>query len=107
MCTTSRLQQKQEDEEDFQECSDDPGTQTRLIFVDAGVHDIHTAANAFRESTLSPTVINNHDALSSAYVRLREMQAAKQAFTQLGRDWSLAVSQPRSVGELLLKVSLQ
>lgn len=39
------------------ECSNYPGTQTRFIFVDAGVHNIHAAADAFRESTLLPTVM--------------------------------------------------
>lgn len=71
------------------------------------MHNIQAAADAFHERTLSPTESDNQDAVSATYVRLREMHAGKQALAQINRDWSLAVSQPRSVGELLLKVSVQ
>eukprot|EP00967_Tisochrysis_lutea_P146665 scaffold277290_cov22-Tisochrysis_lutea.AAC.1 len=71
----------------------------------AGVHNVEAAANAFYQRTLSPTESDNQDAVSANYVRLREMHEGKQALAQINRDWSLAVSQPRSVGELLLKGS--
>jgi len=71
----------------------------------AGVHDIDSASSLYYQRVMSPSSDQDRASAALEYVRLQEMAAARDSLASLDRDWTIALQQPKNVGELLLKAS--
>ena len=81
------------------------GIGSSRVSLGAGVHNIGNASDLYYQCVMSPSSGQDHASVTVEYVRLREMVAARDSLSLLDRDWTFALQQPQSVGELLLKAS--